>query len=120
MDDFVEALYAGETNLTEWYFPTRLLLDLTMAAPYDFAENYGMYLYHRDGAANVPKIEFIAEEGIGADPVGGQGTDDPIVLEGMNHLDPMFAVANASATHPNPVIDRLLDFVESNLNSSRR
>ena len=120
MDDFVEALYAGETNLTEWYFPTRLLLDLTMAAPYDFAENYGMYLYHRDGAENVPKIEFIAEEGIGADPVGGQGTDDPIVLEGMNHLDPMFAVANASATHPNPVIDRLLDFVESNLNSSRR
>jgi hypothetical protein len=33
----------------------------------------------------------------------------------MNHLDPMFAVANASATHPNPIIDRLLDFVEENL-----
>ncbi len=115
MDDFVEALYAGETNLTEWYFPSRLLLDMSMAAPYDFATEYGINLIHRAGAEDIAKIEFVAEEGIGVEPLGGQITDDPVLLEGMNHLDPMFAVANASATHPNPVIDRLLDFVEENL-----
>ena len=118
MDDFVEALYAGETNLTEWYFPTRLLLDMTMAAPYDFATDYGINLIHRDGAAGIAKIEFVAEEGIGIEPLGGQLTEEPVILEGMNHLDPMFAVANASATHPNPIIDRLLDFVEENLDGN--
>lgn len=115
MDDFVEALYRGETNLTEWYFPMRLMLDIGLAAPYGFAPEYGINLMHPEGAEGIPKIEFVAEEGLGVNPLGEQLTEEPIKLLGMNHLDPMFAVANASATHPNPVMDRLLDFVEENL-----
>ena len=115
MDDFVEALHRGETNLTEWYFPIRLMLDISLAAPYDFAPDVGINLMHPEGAAGIPKIEFVAEEGLGVNPLGEQATEEPVLLEGMNHLDPMFAVANASATHPNPIIDRLLDFVEENL-----
>jgi len=33
-----------------------------------------------------------------------------VILEGMNHLDPMFAIANASMHYQNPVIGSLLAF----------
>ncbi|OUS26087.1 hypothetical protein A9Q99_19105 [Gammaproteobacteria bacterium 45_16_T64] len=112
--DFTRALYVGETNLTEWYFPTRIMIDSFFGIPFPHATDVGLKVYHRNATLAVPKIEFIGGEGavkplldLGLiSDVGAQR----VILEGMNHLDPMFAVANASSHYHNPVINTLLQF----------
>ncbi len=112
--DFTRALYKGETNLTEWYFPTRIMIDSIFGVPFPHAVDVGLKTFHADASLAVPKIEFIGSEGV-VKPLLDLGLVSDtgaqrVILEGMNHLDPMFAVANASAHYHNPVIGALLAF----------
>ena len=112
--DLTRALYKGETNFTEWYFTTRIIIDSFLGIPFPHATDFGLNTYHADASLAVPRIEFIAGEGV-VKPLLDLGLISDIgaqrvILEGMNHLDPLFAVANASAHYHNPVIGTLLAF----------
>ena len=61
IEDFARALYKGPTNLTEWYFSTRRLVDI-MGAIMDYGPCYGLNYLHPDSVLDLPKIEFIAGE----------------------------------------------------------
>lgn len=112
MEDFVRALYIGETNLTEWYFPVRIVVDIN-AASKPFAPQYGLHTYFQQAYKQVPTLLLMAKGGGLSFPM----PDEPdrllevVDLEGQSHLDPMFASVNMPALHQNQVADRLLDFV---------
>jgi hypothetical protein len=113
MEDFSRALHIGETNLTEWYFPLRILMDIS-AGGKSYGPAYGINAIHADAPMQVPTIIFAAEDGLALDR---QGPDIPgrpyqlVVLPGQSHLDPMFATVNTPSLHQNAVAHNLLDFV---------
>jgi hypothetical protein len=109
MDDFIRALSSTPTNLTEWYFPVRILLDSTIAAK-EFAPAYGINTYHHEGVANIDS--FIANGSQGVNPAGElNAVPHQIMVEapGYTHLDPMFEAVN-SPSQPSYVIRPLLAF----------
>ncbi|AUM14649.1 hypothetical protein [Ketobacter alkanivorans] len=116
MEDFTRALYIGETNLTEWYFPTRIVVDID-AASKPFAPQYGLNTYYQEAYKQVPTLLLMAKGGGLSFPMA----DEPdrlltiIDLEGQSHLDPMFASVNMPTLHNNQVADNLLDFVFTNI-----
>ncbi len=115
IQDVARALYRGPTNLTEWYFSTRLIAD-QMAAIFGFGQEYGINFLHGDELEAMPKIEFIAGQGV----MGGSLGDPPpncerLFLEGYNHLDVLMASANTSQRRENEVIEPLIDFILGNL-----
>jgi hypothetical protein len=107
MSDFARALFQGPTNLTEWGFSTRRLVDI-MGAIMSYGPCYGLNFIHADKVGTLPKIEFIAEEGV-LDSFRLSYVSPPI--KGYNHMDPMFASANTSSRRENDVIAPLLSFV---------
>lgn len=112
MEDFVRALYKGETNLTEWYFPLRIMVDID-AANQPFAPQYGLNTYFQQAYKQVPTLLLKAKGGGLSFPM----PDEPdrllevVELEGQSHLDPMFASVNMRSLHQNQVADTFLDFV---------
>ena len=115
IQDVARAIYAGPTNLVEWYFSTRLIAD-QMAAMFGFGPKYGINFLHGDQLEALPKIEFIAGQGMMGDSMG----DTPpncirLLLEGYNHMDVLTASANTTSRRPNEVIRPLIDFVVDNL-----
>ncbi|CZF78670.1 hypothetical protein GCE9029_00984 [Grimontia celer] len=119
MDDFLSALYDDKTglNFTEWYFPTRIVIDAALALPFGHAVNSGLNVIHQDKLDYVPKLEFIGSDGV-IQPLIELGVvpskKERILLDGFNHLDPMFEVNNAPSRHNPVVISRLIRFVEAN------
>jgi len=115
IQDVARALYKGPTNLTEWYFSTRLIAD-QMAAIYGFGPKYGINYLHGDALEALPKIEFIAEQGVMGDSLGDPPPNcERLLLEGYNHMDVLTASANTSDRRANEVIEPLIDFVLGNL-----
>ena len=115
IQDVARAIYAGPTNLVEWYFSTRLIAD-QMAAMFGYGPKYGINFLHGDDLEALPKIEFIAGQGMMGDSLG----DPPpncirLLLEGYNHMDVLTASANTTDRRPNEVIRPLIDFVVENL-----
>lgn len=104
---FARALFAGNSNLVEWYFSTRRLVDL-MAVINDYGQKYGLNYIHSDMTDALPVIEFPAGDGMFA-TIGKEHGFEPLV--GFNHMDPMFASANTPEHRENQVIYPLLDFV---------
>lgn len=117
MEDFTRALHVGDTNLTEWYFPLRILIDI-MAAGKSYGPAYGIKALHPGKILEVPTIIFAAGDGLA---LGRQGAAIPgrpfqlIVLPGQAHLDPLFASVNTPPLYRNEVADNLLDFVFANV-----
>ncbi|RLT97915.1 hypothetical protein [Ketobacter sp.] len=116
MEDFVRALYIGETNLTEWYFPVRIVVDID-AASQSYAPQYGINTYFKQAYKQVPTLLLMAKGGGLSFPM----PDEPdrllevVQLEGQSHLDPMFATVNLPTLHQNQVANRILDFVETHV-----
>ena len=116
MEDFVRALYIGETNLTEWYFPVRIVVDID-AASQSFAPEYGLNTYFKEAYKQVPTLLLMAKGGGLSFPT----KDEPdrlleiVDLEGQSHLDPMFATVNLPSLHHNLVANSILDFVEAHV-----
>ncbi|MEE2732691.1 MAG: hypothetical protein VYA55_17870 [Pseudomonadota bacterium] len=116
MEDFVRALYIGETNLTEWYFPVRIVVDID-AASQSYAPQYGLNTYFKQAYKQVPTLLLMAKGGGLSFPM----PDEPdrllevVQLEGQSHLDPMFATVNMPTLHQNQVANRILDFVETHV-----
>lgn len=108
-----QVLYEGESNLTEWYYSTRRLLDIAAIAE-SYAPRYGLNYIHSDKADTVlPTLDFVAENSNSRDDVeSNDGTHQIVIIPGMEHLDPMLAVANQPDRYENSVIQGLIDFVE--------
>lgn len=117
MEDFARALYVGETNLTEWYFPMRILIDI-MAATQDFAPDYGINTIYPAAYLNVPTLIVVAKGGLSTQFEYNDPPGRPlqiIELAGQSHLDPMFATVNTPSLHKNEVAENILDFVFENI-----
>jgi pimeloyl-ACP methyl ester carboxylesterase len=115
IQDVARALYSGPTNLTEWYFSTRLIAD-QMAASFGYGPKYGINFLHGDKLEALPKIEFIAGQGMMGDSLGDPPPNcERLLLEGYNHMDVLTASANTSGRRENGVIGPLIDFVLGNL-----
>jgi len=115
IQDVARVIYKGPTNLTEWYFSTRLLADL-VAALFPYGRNYGLNFLHGDRVGELPKIEFLGEQGV----LSG-GLIDLLLpyeyeyIEGYNHMDVLTASANTPGHRENEVIGPLIDFVLENV-----
>lgn len=115
IQDVARVIYRGPLNLVEWYFSTRLMADL-VAAINPFGVKYGINYLHSDKLTPLPKIEFIAGQGVMGDSVPvSSGSTKRVYLEGYNHLDVLTASANTSARRENGVIAPLIDFLRENV-----
>ncbi|WP_405182431.1 hypothetical protein OG225_16105 [Nocardia sp. NBC_01377] len=92
-------------DFTEWYFPTRLSLDLQQTAAPSFARNH----IHLDGVNRNPILTFRGSGGI---PVADSGSprDEVIELPGYNHIDVLTAAARQNNGQPEVVSTRLAEF----------
>lgn len=112
IQDFARALYIGPSNLIEWYFSTRRLVDL-LAAVSSYGPEYGLNFMHADQVENMPQIEFPAGDTFVVIP-GTTGNDyEP--MEGYNHMDPMFASVDRPGFKESEVIRPLIEFVLDNV-----
>jgi len=119
MQDFARVLYRGPSNFTEWYFPSRLRLDMG-AAGAPFNEEAGLTWFH-NAAVDVPVIAFGSPHGDVPDPSGWDeyrgsiaSTDfTGIMCPGYNHLDINCAAVDRPGHRENLVFQPLLDFVLS-------
>lgn len=116
IQDVARVVYKGPMNLTEWYFSTRLMMDLA-AVMLPFGPEYGLKYLHGDKLAGLPKIEFIAGQGVMGDSLLGPETEGTqrLHLEGYNHLDVLTASANTSSRRKNGVIEPLIKFLQDNM-----
>ncbi|MEW6554467.1 MAG: hypothetical protein AB1384_09295 [Actinomycetota bacterium] len=114
IQDVARALYRGPTNLTEWYFSTRLIAD-QMAAVFGYGPEYGLNYIHGDQLEAMPKIEFIAAQGMMGDLGEPPPNCERLLLEGYNHMDVLTASANTSQRRENGVVGPLIDFILGNL-----
>ncbi len=114
MQDFARALHIGPSNLVEWYFSTRPIIDI-MAATLSYGPKYGLNFIHKDKVDDLPIIEFVGDEGVVASPIiQALLPGEPELLKGVNHMDPMFMSANTSSHRENEIIQPLIDFVVEN------
>ena len=117
IQDVARVIYKGPTNLTEWYFSTRLIADF-MAALFPYGTEYGLNFMHDDQAMELPMIEFIAGGGMMGDMLGEIPPEldlERLFLEGYNHMDVLTASANTPGRRENGVLRPLIDFVVDNL-----
>lgn len=106
-------LYKGPTNIDEWYFSMRIMIDIGQAQG-SFGPKYGLNFLHGDKIDSLPKIEFVAEKGPASSnlQIVPAGTGEKI--QGYSHLDVLAAAANRPARRPNEVFGRLIDFLKAN------
>jgi len=110
IQDFAPMLFDGPSNLVEWYFPLRLMLDL-MAAGMPWNSAYGLNFLHGDAAARaLPKIGFIGTKGAFT-MLSASMDEDYLKLEGYNHFDVLTAAADRNTRRPSGVVEELIDFV---------
>jgi len=112
IQDLARALYIGPTNLVEWYFSIRRMLDI-MGAIMPYGPKYGLNYIHADHIADLPKIEFKAGDGV-LKSLSVKGAT-PVILAGFNHMDPMFAAVNRPSHRKNEVVYPLIEFVRDNI-----
>ena len=112
IQDVARVLYLGPSNLAEWYFSLRLVVDL-VAALFPFGPRHGLNFMHGEEVGTLPKIELIAGEGpFAAGPFLLPGGVEPI--RGYNHLDVLTAAADRPSRRENEVIGPLIDVVAGN------
>ncbi|MCX5898678.1 MAG: hypothetical protein NTY29_10850, partial [Proteobacteria bacterium] len=96
IQDFARLLFQGPLNFPEWYYAARLGLDMSaVAAPY--STGHGLYYLHRDKAASLPAIQFLASE-----------------IEGYDHIDVLCAANDRPQRRKNEVFEPLMKFLLDN------
>ena len=117
IQDFARVLYQGPSNFTEWYFPSRLRLDMGAAgSPFNAAA--GLTWFH-NAAVDVPVIAFGAPHGDVPDPSGWDEYRESIasadftgiMCPGYNHLDVNCAAVDRPGHRENLVFGPLLEFL---------
>ena len=101
IQDFARLLFQGPLNFPEWYYAARLGLDMSAAAA-PFSTRYGLNYLHRDKAASLPVIQFLASE-----------------IEGYDHIDVLCAATDRPQRRKNEVFEPLLQFLLENSRAAR-
>lgn len=103
--ELARSLCEPPLDFTEWYFPTRLSLDLQQTTAPSFAGHH----IHLDGVDRNPILTFRSSGGI---PVADSGSprDEVIHLPGYNHIDVLTAAAHQNDGRPEVVSTRLAEF----------
>jgi hypothetical protein len=117
IQDFARVLYRGSSNFTEWYFASRLRLDMGAAAA-PFNAEQGLTFFH-NAEVDVPVIAFGAPNGDVPEISGwdeyrdsiASGEFITIMAEGYNHLDINCAAVDRPRLRENQVFQPLIDFV---------
>ena len=117
IQDFARLLYRGPSNFTEWYFASRLRLDMGAAAA-PFNTDVGLTFFH-NAKVDVPVIAFGAPHGDVPELSGWNEYRDSIastecvtiVAPGYNHLDINCAAVDRPSHRKNVVFKPLMDFV---------
>jgi hypothetical protein len=91
--DFARMLYQGPLNSSEWYYTSRITLDMA-AVRMPFNVQHGLYFLHEPRIADLPSIELMASN-----------------IPGYNHLDLLLAAIDRPERRKNQVIEPLLDFI---------
>ncbi len=108
-----QAMYKGPTNLMEWYFPTRIMVDMLMAT-YPINSKYGLnYFYDKEMKA-MPLFMSIGGNGPFYEPAKNAGIDvSGITAKGYDHFD-ILSAATDDPNRPNEVFMPLIDFMLKN------
>jgi pimeloyl-ACP methyl ester carboxylesterase len=93
IQDFAELLYQGPSNFTEWYYASRLDLDLLAVASPSSA-NHGLSFLHKDKLGDIAKIELLAPD-----------------AEGYNHVDVLCAAVDRPSHRENEIFEPLVEFI---------
>ncbi|MEV0247462.1 hypothetical protein AB0H76_12795 [Nocardia sp. NPDC050712] len=103
--ELARSLCEPPLDFTEWYFPTRLALDVQQTSAPSFAHHHR----HLDGVNRNPILTFRGSGGI---PVADSGSpqDEVIHLPGYNHLDVLTAAPRQNNGQPEVVSSRLAEF----------
>ncbi|MFD3745451.1 hypothetical protein [Nocardia sp. NPDC058633] len=103
--ELARSLCEPPLDFTEWYFPTRLTLDIQQTT----APSYAAHHLHLDGVDRNPILTFRSSGGI---PVADSGSprDEVIHLPGYNHIDVLTAAARQNDGRPEVVSTRLAEF----------
>jgi len=117
IQDFAHILYRGPSNFTEWYFASRLRLDMR-AAGAPFNAEQGLTFFH-NSRVDVPVIAFGAPHGDVPDISGWDEYRESIastefitiMAPGYNHLDIIAAAVDRPSHRKNVVFEPLMDFV---------
>jgi pimeloyl-ACP methyl ester carboxylesterase len=112
IQDFARAQYIGPSNLIEWYFSTRRIIDI-MAATLPYGPGYGLNFIHADKLAGLPQMEFHAGDSFIGEMPGSTPGKYPL-MEGYNHMDPMFAAVDRPGFKESQVIRPLIEFALAN------
>lgn len=109
-----DCIYRGQTNLMEWYFPTRIIVDMLMAT-YPVSRKYGLNYMHGDRLASTPQFLSIAGDGPFYEPAKNAGVDlSGVTAEGYDHFD-ILTAATDNPDRANEVFLPLIDFMISNV-----
>lgn len=117
IQDFARLLYRGSSNFTEWYFPSRLRLDMG-AAGSPFNTDAGLTFFH-NARVDVPVIAFGAPHGDVPEISAWNEYRNSIastefitiMAPGYNHLDIICAAVDRPSHRENLVFKPLMDFV---------
>lgn len=103
--ELARSLCESPLDFTEWYFPSRLALDLQQGTAPSIAAQY----LHPDGTRRNPTLTFHGSGGI---PVAESDNprDTQIFLPGYNHLDVLTAAEHQNNGQPEVVSTRLAEF----------
>ncbi|MDR3415083.1 MAG: alpha/beta fold hydrolase [Nevskia sp.] len=113
MQEFIRGLYRTPTDLGEWYFPTRIVLDV-LGLAFPWGTKHGLDVYHIDGPSKVPSMIVIGGEGIVVPLLGAiPPQQNQIVAPGFHHVDPMFEAVN-SPTQKDYVFEPIVEFMLRN------
>lgn len=110
--DLARTLYQGPTNFFDWYYPTRLVMDL-VAVNFSWGTGYGLDFLHGDHVNDLPKIEIVAEHGPFTMMAGlyPAAPGERVLCEGYSHVDVLTASADRPDLRPSEVLPPLLDFI---------
>lgn len=107
--DFARAQFIGPSNLIEWYFSIRRLVDI-IAATAPFGPDYGLNFMYPEEVKAMPQIEFPAGNSFSESLASGKYP----LMEGYNHMDPMFAAVDRTGIRQSEVIVPLIEFILAN------
>lgn len=117
INDFARAQYYGSSNLIEWSFSMRRLIDL-MAIAQGYNQDYGLNFLYGDKIKDVPQITFISGEGMlkyaTAEELAALPGQVQPLMTGYEHMDPMFAACDRPGFKDSKVIKPLIEFVLEN------
>ncbi len=110
--DYVRAVYSGPLNYFEWYFPSRVMVDVMNIGLNEIPTDH-IHFHHPDFEGKVPILNFFSETGLIA-PYVDTSKHDHIYLKGYTHSDPIMAAADRLERRPNEVIEPMIDFILTN------